>query len=65
MNPLRHTSDRSGSSDLRQMIEPLANYICATDHPRQVLLSALAALSREVEATNQMAIRHFDAFSAN
>lgn len=65
MKLINHSLDRSGRSDLRQMIEPLANYICATDQPRKVLLSALATLFREVEATNQAAISHFHSCSEN
>jgi hypothetical protein len=58
-------SDCSGRNDLRQVIEPLANYICATEQPRQVLLSALAVLFREVAATNQAAVAHFNSYSEN
>ena len=65
MNTINYNSKRSAGSDLRQMIEPLANYICATEHPRKVLLSALAALFREVEATNQAALTHFHVYSEN
>jgi hypothetical protein len=65
MNSLQRTLDQSGRSDLRQMVEPLANYICATDQPRRALLSALAALMSEVEATNRAAISHFHSYSEN
>lgn len=65
MNTFNYNSNRSATSDLRQMIEPLANYICATEQPRKVLLSALAALFREVEATNRAAATHFHAYSEN
>lgn len=65
MNTVNHNSQRSSGSDLNRVIEPLANYICATEQPRKVLLSALAALFREVEATNQAAITHFHAYSEN
>ena len=65
MNTFNYNSNRSATSDLRQMIEPLAHYICATEHRRKVLLSALAALFREVEATNQAALTHFHAYSEN
>jgi hypothetical protein len=46
-------------NDLRRVIEPLANYICAADRPRAALVSALAALFSEVRETNQAAIAHF------
>ena len=51
--------------DIRQMIEPLANFICATDEPKRALMSALAALVHEVESTNEVALTHFHAFSQN
>lgn len=58
MNQMLSNLDRSARSDLRRMVEPLANYICATDEPRQALLSALSVLFREVEATNRAASAH-------
>jgi hypothetical protein len=51
--------------DFRQLVEPLANFICATDEPKRALLSALAALVHEVESTNEVALTHFHAFSQN
>ena len=57
--------NRSAIPDLRQMIEPLANFICATDEPKRALMSALAALVHEVESTNEVALTHFHAFSQN
>ena len=51
--------------DLRQMVEPLANYICATDEPKRALMSALAARVHEVESTNEVALTHFHNFSQN
>jgi hypothetical protein len=65
MNNTNYKTDRLPASDLRRMVEPLANYICATDQPRKVLVSALAALFSEVEATNQAAISHFHSYSEN
>ena len=56
---------RPTAPDLRQMVEPLANYICATDEPKRALMSALAALVHEVESTNQVALTHFHTFSEN
>jgi hypothetical protein len=57
--------NRSAIPDLRQMIEPLANFICATDEPKRALMSALAALVHEVESTNEVALSHFHTFSQN
>jgi hypothetical protein len=65
MNANNRISNRSNVIDLRQIVEPLANYICATDQPRQALASAIAVLFREVEATNQAAIAHFQSHLAN
>ena len=57
--------NRPAAPDLRQMVETLANYICATDEPKRALMSALAALVHEVEFTNEVALTHFHAFSQN
>jgi hypothetical protein len=65
MNPFNRISDRSNSKELSRMVEPLANYICATDQPKRALLSALAVLFHEVEATNRAALAQFRSFSEN
>lgn len=65
MNNVNYKTDRLPLSELRRMVEPLANYICATDQPRKVLASALTALFSEVEATNRAAISHFHTYSEN
>ena len=57
--------NRPAVPDFRQLVEPLANYICATDEPKRALMSALAALVHEVESTNEVALTHFHAFSQN
>ena len=46
------------SNDLRQVIEPLASYICASDRPRAALSLAFAALANEVSQLNRVAQRH-------
>jgi hypothetical protein len=56
---------RSAGSELEQVVEPLANYICATERPQAALNSALAVLLREIAATNQAAIAHFRTFLEN
>jgi hypothetical protein len=56
MNTFHRVLDRPVRSDLVRMIEPLANYICATEQPRTALMSALAVLFSEVEATNRAAV---------
>jgi hypothetical protein len=55
----------AGGSELEQVIEPLASYICATDRPRATLMSALAALYSAVEETNRAANNHFGIFAEN
>jgi len=66
MNNVNRLSNlKQNGSDLRQMVEPLANYICATDEPKRALMSALAALVHEVESTNEVALTHFHNFSQN
>ncbi len=57
--------NRPAVPDFRQLVEPLANYICATDEPKRDLMSALAALVHEVESTNEVALTHFHTFSQN
>ena len=53
------------ASDLERFVEPLASYICATEQPKTALMSALAVLFREVEATNRAATSHFRTYSIN
>ena len=65
MNAANRLSKYSTSSDLERVIEPLANYICATEQPKSALMSALAVLLREVEATNSAAASHFRCLLAN
>jgi hypothetical protein len=59
MKAASYAIDRTSTNDLQQVIEPLANYICAAEKPRTALMSALAFLVREVETTNQAARTHF------
>jgi hypothetical protein len=65
MNNVNRLQNRTDGIDLRQMVEPLASYICATDEPKRALMSALAALVHEVESTNRAAVGHFHTFSEN
>jgi hypothetical protein len=61
MNRFNRVFESSTPKELEQVIEPLASYICATDEPKTALMSALAVLYREVEATNRAASAHFRA----
>jgi hypothetical protein len=65
MNNVNCVLGRSAGSDLQRVVEPLANYICATDQPKRALISALAVLFHEVESTNRAAISHFRTYSEN
>ena len=65
MNRCNFAVDRSIGKDLERVIEPLAAYICATEQPTRALMTALAALYREVEATNSAAAAHFQAYMQN
>lgn len=59
MNPANCLLDWSIGNDLERVVEPLANYICATDKPQTALFSALAVLCRQVDVTNGTALSHF------
>jgi len=65
MNTFNRVMDRSKRNDLRQIVEPLANYICATEQPKTALLTALAVLFNEVEATNRAAVAQFRTYLEN
>ena len=65
MKSYNRVRDWGTGSELKRVLEPLANYICATEQPKAALTSALAALVQEVEATNRAAIGHFRTFSEN
>ena len=59
MKTLNFAHEALAPQDLERVIEPLASYICATEQPKTALMSALAVLFREVEATNRAACDHF------
>jgi hypothetical protein len=54
MSHLKRKSQRT-INDLERVIEPLASYICAADHPKAVLRRALTVLCSEVQHTNRIA----------
>ena len=62
MNAAHYNPASPVNRDLEQIVEPLASYICATEQPKAVLLSALATLVRAVRETNQTARSHFHNF---
>jgi hypothetical protein len=57
--------DRLAARDLERVVEPLASYICATEHPQTALRSALAVLLRQVATRNRTANAHFRHFAVN
>jgi hypothetical protein len=65
MNNVNCVLNGSSANELERVIEPLASYICATDQPKSALMSALAVLLREVNATNRAAAVYFRAASMN
>jgi hypothetical protein len=65
MNQIHPRLKRAAGTDLERIIEPLANYICATEQPERVLLSVLAVLRHEVKMTNRTALSHFRGYSEN
>ncbi len=65
MNPVNREPVQATESDLERVIEPLANYICATDQPMAALMSALAVLFSEVDRTCRAANAQMATFSGN
>ena len=61
----QNNKSQRGLSDLERVIEPLASYICAADHPKAVLRRALAVLYSEVEHTNRSAHAGLAAFATS
>ena len=49
---------RTTAADLRRVIEPLADYICAADQPRALLQLACSVLLDEVAAVTREARAH-------
>jgi hypothetical protein len=65
MKRVQYAPARSAGVDLKQIVEPLANYVCAAREPKQALLSVVAALRHEVEITNRAALSYFRSYSEN
>ena len=62
MRKINHNLKQASEADLARVIEPLADYICATDQPNAVLKSALAFLFHTVEELNSVAGSHVRTF---
>jgi hypothetical protein len=61
MNATHSQLQRTSNPALNQIVEPLANYICAADRPRETLLSALSLLFDEVQGTHRATLAHITA----
>jgi hypothetical protein len=62
MNGHNWTLEWGTERDLARVIEPLASFISAADHPKAALMSAMAVLVSEVERTNRAAFAHVTSF---
>ena len=58
MNTNHFQTRTTQTHDLAHVIEPLASYICASDRPREALLSALSVLFDEVQGTHKATLMH-------
>jgi hypothetical protein len=54
----------ASADQLQNVIEPLASYICAADHPRAALRIALQLLAAEVATTSAAAQAHIRAYAS-
>jgi len=61
MNRISNHFEAKQRNELEQVVEPLANYICATERPGAALQTVLSVLLRSVEETNRLAKNHFRA----
>jgi hypothetical protein len=63
MNRITNQWETTNRRELDRVVEPLANYICATEQPGVALRSVLSALLQSVEETNRIAKSHFGVFA--
>ena len=54
---------RVNETSLKQLIEPLAGYICAVEHPKAALVWALVILFDEVDQNNRASQCHIAVMS--
>jgi hypothetical protein len=64
MNARCLTLAESADDCLHGVIEPLASYICAADHPRAALRIAMQLLTAEVATTSAAAQAHIRAYAS-
>lgn len=60
MNAINRVLKWSPESNLTEVVEPLADFICASEKPEVVLRSVLAVLHRQIHTTNDLAATHFE-----
>lgn len=63
MNRVKTHLDATDQRELDRVVEPLANYICATERPGVALRSVVSALLQSIEETNRIAKSHFRVFA--
>ena len=61
MNRITSHFEPKPRSELDRVVEPLADYICATERLGAALKTALSILLQAIEETNRIAQRHFHA----
>lgn len=61
MNAINRVLKWAPDNELTQVVEPLADFICASERPEVVLRSVLAVLRRQIHTTNGLAATHFAA----
>jgi hypothetical protein len=59
MQAINRILNLTPDSRLTEVVEPLADFICASEKPDVVLRSVLAVLRRQIHATNGLAASHF------
>ena len=62
MNNTQTQTHQATLMEMDRVIEPLANFVCATEQPETVLKLALDALYSRIEQTNRAAGEHVAAF---
>jgi hypothetical protein len=65
MHNANHKPARTAGDELKQLIEPLACYICAVDRPKVALIWALVILVNEVGQNNKAARDHISVMAEN
>lgn len=59
MNSVSRILERSTDRELAEVVEPLADLVCASEKPEVILRSILTVLHRRIQATNNLASAHY------